>query len=259
MKNSKQIDIAPRETDTTLNIHYIYINRHDVHDETIPTEVKQLATKYCRFPGSQPLEFRFWTYSQLLGGIHQYDRELARLFALVDPDFGACLADIGRIYCLLTYGGIYHDAHVYIEDSTFLRELASRIASQGLVIEKAPSPKALYGCRNKNIAGRRGNDFFDRVLQRMKRNMQQLEKDLQNNRNHRANMWRVTTMTFLEQLLEDDNLTLEPFSVERISRYSTLVTSWRIKALAKFYNDGMTNHWSVLQKHKPLLLLASCT
>lgn len=238
-----------------MKVHYIYINRSDKHDTAIPEQVRILESLYCQRLSGKALDFCFWTYSDLQKEIQIYDKDLGRLFSLIDPDFGACMADIGRIFCLYQHGGIYHDAHIYINDATFLETLISTINEHGRVIEKHPSTKASYGCRNKNIAGVAGEDFFRRVLNRMKINLLTVEQELLKNPTSLHNMWRVTTMTFLDQLFEDAGLDATPYDIRRIPGHQTFVLPFKICALPKFYNDGMANHWSRLQQEKPLLLV----
>jgi len=238
-----------------MNVHYIYINRSNKYDDNIPEQVRQLKDLYCKRPSGECLDFCFWTYSAVQREIHAYDKELGRLFSLIDPDFGACMADIGRIFCIYKQGGIYHDAHVYINDSDFLETLISTINQQGKVIEKHPSAKASYGCRNKNIAGMAGEDFFRRVLNRMKNNLLLIEQEILHAPSSRHNMWKVTTMAFLDQLFEDAGLEAKPYDIRRVPGYQNFVMPYKIAALPKFYNNGMSNHWSTLQELKPILAL----
>jgi len=88
-------------------IHYIYINRKNKFDRTIPNEVLKLAQE-CRGL-AHDLEVQIHGYHDIQSMLMEYDKELGRLFSLIDPDFSACMADIGRIVCLYRFGGIYKE------------------------------------------------------------------------------------------------------------------------------------------------------
>jgi hypothetical protein len=240
-----------------MNIHYIYINRKDKSDVSIPSQVLELKARYCYSDDPHPPEFMFWSYPRLYEEICAYDSELGRLFSLIDPDFAAAMADVGRIFCIFKYGGIYHDAHVYIQDPGFYAFLGNTIQRYGHVFEKHPQESRRYGCRNKNIAGSAGNPFFERVLRRMKKNLQSVDADLRSKSQVRHNMWRVTTMTFLDQILEDHGLDSSPYDIRRVPGVADYCYLWSIKTLPRFYNNGTENHWSNLQKTRPLLDLAA--
>ena len=237
-----------------MYVHYIYVDRHDKFSTVIPDEVLALQNLYSDPPDGIDLNFKFWSYSRLYEEISEFDQELGRLFSIIDPDFGACMADIGRIFCLYKYGGIYHDARLYVDSPSFIARIANILSNHGKALEKHPQKNVAHGCRNTNIAGLAGENYFKRVLLRMRGNLLSEESKILSSPDYRPNMWTTTTMAFLSQLLEDERLDPNSYNVHLIPGHDAYVVRWSISSRPKFYNDGMSNHWSTLQMQKPFLM-----
>ena len=107
-----------------LIVHYIYINKHDKHDDVIPEQVLNLKKLYVAY---ENLEFKIHNYTSLYEEFKEYNAEYARLVSKINPLLPAFIADIGRIFVLWKYGGIYHDAHFYINNIQFLLKVKDTI------------------------------------------------------------------------------------------------------------------------------------
>lgn len=257
-------------------IHYIYINRNNKFDQTIPNQVLHLAHEYRNI--APDIEVRIHGYADILTILREYDEELARLFSLIDPEFGACMADIGRIACLYYFGGIYHDAHLMFKNNKALTQALELLEGADIIFELHPNKEkaARFLTRNTNmISGKAKLSFFDAVLQRQKNNLAQIASDLAESPSKRHNIWTNTTMPFLEEFIQANlNINSDPASLHDVFKIVTKITirgrdhyvgvyrglscyfmPFELTNLPKFYNDGMINHWSTLQHEKPLLLV----
>lgn len=255
-------------------VHYIYINRHDKFDPTIPDKVLKLAKEYQNIEPS--MNVMIHNFHDIHTMLEEYDSELARLFSYIDPDFGACMADIGRILCMYRYGGIYHDAHLRFKSSSALRKIRKLLNKADIIFEIHPlkNKAAKFLTRNTNMISRKpGLVFFDAVLQKQKNNLARMAKEITESKSKRHEMWYETTMPFLEEFIQANldsdshyNGLSDVFKVvkkERVGcRYvyagkykdlSCYFVPFKLTSSGKFYNNGQKNHWSTLQEQKPLL------
>jgi DNA-binding Lrp family transcriptional regulator len=228
-----------------LIVHYIYINKHDKYDTVIPEQVLQLTKLYVNY---ENLEFKIHNYVSLYEEFKEYNAEFARLISKINPLLPAYIADIGRIFVLWKYGGIYHDAHFYIKNMRFLLKVKDTIHKHGVLFESHPMKHRSYSCRNTNMAAFKNNPLFLKILHKQFENLQRIEQELIHDSSKRHNMWKETTMIFLETLLSESNISNSEFTIKIVPKNEEFCFPWDIQNLPKFYNNpNMDDHWSVLQ------------
>jgi len=228
-----------------LIVHYIYINKHDKYDTQIPEQVLQLTKLYVDY---ENIEFKIHNYVSLYEEIKEYNVEYARLVSKINPLLAAYLADIGRIFVLWKYGGIYHDAHYYINNISFLLKIQNTINKHGFAFESHPINDRTYSCRNTNMAALKQNPLFLKILHKQFANLQKIERELIQDNNKKHNMWEETTMIFLETLLNESKLSNSTFTMKIVPNNEEFCFLWDFKNVPKFYNKAnMEDHWSVLQ------------
>jgi len=228
-----------------LIVHYIYINKHDKYDTVIPEQVLNLKKLYVAY---ENLEFRIHNYTSLYEELKEYNAEYARLVSKINPLLPAFIADIGRIFVLWKYGGIYHDVHFYINNIQFLLKVKDTIHKHGFVFESHPIKHRSYSCRNTNMAARKQNPLFLKILQKQFENLQRIEQELIQDNNKRHNLWRELGIIFLEILLSESKLSNSEFTIKIVPNNEEFCFLWDLKNLPKFYNKpNMEDHWSALQ------------
>ena len=236
-----------------LIIHYIYINKHDKYDTIIPEQVLQLTNLYVKCDN---LEFKIHNYLSLYEEVKEYNAEFARLISKINPLLPAHIADIGRIFVLWKYGGIYHDAHYYINNIKFLLKVKDTINKHGFAFESHPIKHLSYGCRNTNMAAFKHNPLFLKILHKQFENLQRIEQELIYDSSKRHNLWKELGIIFLEVLLSDSYPSNSEFTMKIVPNNQEFCFLWNIKKLPKFYNKpNMEDHWSVLQNKLPVLIL----
>ena len=236
-----------------LIVHYIYINKYDKYDTTIPEEVLKLTKLYVEY---ENIEFKIHNYVTLYEEIKEYNEEYARLLSKINPLLPAYLADIGRIFVLWKYGGIYHDAHFYINNISFLLKIQNTINKHGFAFESHPRKHIIYSCRNTNMAALKQNPLFLKILHKQFENIHRIEQELICNNNQRHKMWRETTMIFLEILLRESNIINSKLSMKLVPNNEEFCFLWDLQNVPKFYNNSnMKDHWSVLQNKVCALIL----
>ena len=228
-----------------LIVHYIYINKHDKHDDVIPEQVLNLKKLYVAY---ENLEFKIHNYTSLYEEFKEYNAEYARLVSKINPLLPAFIADIGRIFVLWKYGGIYHDAHFYINNIQFLLKVKDTINKYGFAFESHPIKHLSYSCRNTNMAAFKQNPLFLKIVHKQFKNLQRIEQELIHDNNKRHNLWRELGVIFLEILLNESNLSNSEFTMKIVPNNEEFCFLWDLKNLPKFYNkSNMEDHWSVLQ------------
>ena len=228
-----------------LIVHYIYINKYDKYDTVIPEQVLNLTKLYVNY---ENLEFKIHNYVSLYEEFKEYNAEYARLVSKINPLLPAYIADIGRIFVLWKYGGIYHDAHYYVDNIPFLLKVKDTINKHGFAFESHPMKHRSYSCRNTNMGAFKNNDLFLKILHKQFENLQRIEQELILDSSKRHNMWKETTMIFLEQLLFEAGLSHSEFTIKILPNNKEFCFPWDIQNLPKFYNNtNMDDHWSVLQ------------
>lgn len=228
-----------------LIVHYIYINKYNKYDTSIPEQVLNLIKLYVDHDN---LDFKIHNYMSLYEEFKEFNEEYARLFSKINILIPAYIADIGRVFVLWKYGGIYHDAHYYINDVQFLLKVKDTIHKYGFAFELHPIKQISYGCRNTNMAALKQNPLFLKILHKQFENLQRIEQELLQDNNKRHNMWKESTMIFLETLLSESNLSNSEFSMKIVPNNEEFCFLWDLTNLPKFYNKpNMEDHWSVLQ------------
>lgn len=228
-----------------LIVHYIYINKHDKYNTIIPDEVMQLTKLYVKYDN---LEFKIHNYVSLYEEIKEYNTKYASLFSKINPLLPAFIADIGRIFVLWKYGGIYHDAHFYITNIQFLLKVKDTINKHGFAFELHPRKHLSYSCRNTNMAAAKKTPLFLTILHKQFENLQRIEQELIQDINRRHNLWREAGIIFLEMLLSESNLSNSEFTMKIVPNNKEFCFLWELKNLPKFYNkSNMEDHWSILQ------------
>ena len=232
-------------------IHYIYINRKNKNDTTIPQQVLNCKLNYDKWG----IPVRIHTFPSIYQELNEYNPEYARLFSMINPLLPACMADIGRIFILYKYGGIYHDCRFYIDDILFYNLLLQKIDIYGYVIERHPNKMVKWGCRNGNMAATINNKLFKQILDRQFLNLKRIECELIDDNTKTHNFWRQIGMVFLEILLENNNIDPNTFNVNNVPNNEHFCINWQLCNLPKFYNDEPSSHWSTMQQTNPLLIL----
>jgi len=228
-----------------LIVHYIYINKYDKYDTVIPDEVLQLTKLYVNYDN---LEFKIHNYVSLYEEFKEYNAEYARLVSKINPLLPAYIADVGRIFVLWKYGGIYHDAHYYINNIPFLLKVKDTINKHGILFESHPLKRACAACRNTNMAALKNNPLLLKILHKQFENLQRIEQELIHDSSKRHKMWRETTMIFLKILLSESNLNNSEFTMKIVPNNEDFCFLWDIQELPKFYNKpNNEDHWCVLQ------------
>lgn len=239
--------------DDKIIVHYIYVNKHNKYDTTIPEQIIQLQKLYVNYNN---LEFKIHTYLSLYQEIKEYNKEYAILISKINPLLPAFIADIGRIFVLWKYGGIYHDAHIYIDNITFLLKIKEISKKYGYAFETHPIKNISYACRSTNMAAIKNNKLFLKILDKQMINLQRIEKELICNSNKRHNLWKELGMVFLEILLDEAKLINPTFTMKLVPNNENFCLLWDIKNLPKFYNNkNMDDHWTKIQLHVPFLIL----
>ena len=236
-----------------LIVHYIYINKHDKYDTVIPEEVMQLTKLYVKYDN---LEFKIHTYVSLYEELKEYNTAYARLLSTINPLFATFMTDLGRIFVLWKYGGIYHDAHFYIDNVKFIIKIKETLHKCGFVFESHPIKRIGFACRGGNMAAVKNNSLFLKILHKQFENLQRVEQELICDINKRHNMWRELAMIFLEQLLIEAELSDSAFTMKIVPNNEEFCFLWDTKMLPRFYNNPtMEDHWSVLQNKLPVLMI----
>lgn len=236
-----------------LIVHYIYINKYDKYDTTVPEQVLQLTKLYVKH---ENIEFKIHNYVSLYEEIKEYNAEYGRLISQINPLLPAYIADIGRIFVLWKYGGIYHDAHFYINNISFLLKIQDTLNKHGFAFEAHPIKDRTYGCRNTNMAALKQNPLFLKILHKQFENIQRIEQELIQDNTKRHRMWRETGMIFLGILLSEANIMNSTLSMKIVPNNADFCFLWDLKNVPKFYNNpNMGDHWSILQKNVSALIL----
>ena len=231
--------------DDKLIIHYIYINKHDKYDTEIPAQVLQLTQLYVNYDN---LEFKIHNYTSLYEEIKEYNTEFARLISKINPLLPAFIADIGRIFVLWKYGGIYHDAHYYINNIQFLLKVKDTIHKHGFAFESHPIKKMRTCCRNTNMAALSNNPLFLKILHKQFENLQRIEHELLQDSSKKHKMWKELGMIFLEILLSESKLINPKFTIKLVPHNEDFCFMWDLRTLPKIYkNPNNEDHWSILQ------------
>ena len=231
--------------DDKLIIHYIYINKHDKYDTVIPQQVIKLTKLYVNYDN---LEFKIHNYVSLYEEFKEYNAEYARLISKINPLMPAFIADIGRIFVLWKYGGIYHDAHFYINNINFLLKVKDTIHKHGFAFESHPNTQSFTCCRNTNMAALKNNELLLQILHKQFENLQRIEQELINDSSKRHKMWRESTMIFLQILLSESNISNPKFTIKIVPNNEEFCFMWDLQKVKKFYNNhNKSDHWSVLQ------------
>ena len=235
-----------------LIVHYIYINKHDKYDTRVPEQVLQLTKQYVTH---ENIEFKIHNYLSLYEEIKEYNAEYGRLISKINPLLPAFIADIGRIFVLWKYGGIYHDAHFYINNKSFLLKIQNTINKHGFAFESNPIKDRTYGCRNTNMAALKQNPLFLKILHKQFENIQRIEQELLHDNNKRHKLWREVGMIFLQILLSEANISNSKLSMKIVPNNEDFCFLWDLKNVPKFYNSNKEEHWSVLQTKVCALIL----
>jgi hypothetical protein len=231
--------------DDKLIIHYIYINKYDKYDTVIPKEVLQLTKLYVKYDN---LEFKIHNYVSLYEEIKEYNAEYARLISKINPLLPAFIADVGRIFVLWKYGGIYHDAHYYMHNIQFLLKVKDTIHKHGFAFESHPIKQINTCCRNTNMAALSNNHLFLKILDKQFKNLQRIEQELLHDSSKIHTMWKELGMIFLEILLSESNLSNSKFTMKIVPNNEEFCFMWDLQTVPKIYNKpNNEDHWSVLQ------------
>ena len=63
------------------------------------------------------LEFKLYFFEDLYKLLKEYDNELAFYFNKINLNYAALLSDIGRIFILYKFGGIYQDLRIMFKNN----------------------------------------------------------------------------------------------------------------------------------------------
>lgn len=258
------------------NIHYIYINRYDKFDTKIPDYVLELKDLYTKKPDTQ---INFYTYTDLYNEINSYNTEYGFLFSKINPMIAAALSDIGRIFLLWKYGGIYHDLNEYINDGDVLQDIVEKLSRLEFLFMNKPSTG--HKCANSNMASVKNIPMFKQILATQFKNINRVREELFNDPSKVHNMWTETTMVYLYELILASGVELPgegtiPYEYNHIkdqyiysksgvrfhrdsaTKFREHFIDWKMKLKANPYNrnpdSGLFEHWSQLQKKVPLVL-----
>ncbi len=265
-----------------MKIHYIYINKHDKFDESIPIELEKLLEKYQEVHQGDAT-VKIHGYQSLLSEIKEYDSELGAYFSLINPLFANVLSNIGRIFLLYRHGGFYHDANWFIKKRSAYSELTTLISDKDIVLERHPqvdqNPQII---RNSNMWARSaGNAFFKNILEKQKQNLARIKAELEIDHNAKHECFRETGVRcVINELIEMSDYQPDPIMKQEglstmqqiVSKnqdlnkedYSLDLNGLKIEIIRlarffrnnkKFYNTSKEDHWSVYQKTQPILNL----
>lgn len=240
--------------ESVINIHYIYINKYDKFDTTIPDFLLELKDKYVKQPCTK---ISFHTYTDLYNDINLYNTEYGFLFSKINPLFPAALSDIGRIFLLWKYGGIYHDLDEYIDDSDVLQNIVEKLNKLEFLFMNKPS--SVHKCANSNMASIKYNLLFERILATQFKNIYRVKKELLDDSEKKHNLWRETGMVFLYELIKSSGAPVDQLPPPTLYRDSAIgfhdhFIHWEmIKRKLNYQTDG--EHWSELRKTEPLVLI----
>lgn len=270
-----------------MNIHYIYINKHDKHDETLPIEIENLIETYQDVHQGDA-KVNVHGYHSLYTEIKKFDPELAEHFDLIDPIFANVISNIGRIFCMYKYGGLYHDVNWLIKNRGAYIELCDLLSQNDITFERHPKlHEKSQVIRNSNMwTAVAHQDLFKNILETQKQNLIRMKSELELNPEVKHRSLRETGVKCIidEIMLRSQaNFTPKPKhkklnplyqlidligqsqDLEKVD-YSLQLGSLNVGIIQlarffennkKFYNKNKEDHWSVYQKTRPILNLNS--
>ncbi len=265
-----------------MHIHYIYINKHDKYDEAVPVELEKLLEAYQDVHQGDA-NIKIHGFQSLYSEIKKFDPEFAEYFDLIDPIFANVISNIGRIFCMYQYGGLYHDANWLIKKNSAYIELKNLLAEVDIAFERHPKLlERVQVIRNSNMwSHSSGQAFFKNILERQKRNLIRMKNELELNPEIRHGSWKETGVKcIIDELIASSKRTVSPkpeheqlsplYQLIRQSQdldkmdYSLEIRGFNIRLIhlsrffknnKKFYNKSREDHWSVYQKTRPILNL----
>lgn len=138
-----------------IPLFYIYIDPVDKHSSVLPPHVNALLADINRLLQHR-VEVHVYTYNSLLPLVQRFDAQLGKYFEMLNPKYGAMLANIGRAVLLHEHGGIYHDIRSRMASARSLDAFISTCAmphNYSLIFEMNPEHRGriqltnMVGCR----------------------------------------------------------------------------------------------------------------
>ena len=176
-------------------INYIYINasdvRADINLDPVLNEIKEIHS--ANYVNGEII--KYWGYNDILKLLVTYDKELADLFLLINHNYPALLADLGRYIILYYYGGIYHDLRCLSKPSLLV--YISSLPSNVTFIGEADPAKGHKVVRNGNIISLvLRHPLLLKVLQNIKTALQIAK---QNNSKGSLNMFIIGSRSYINE------------------------------------------------------------
>jgi mannosyltransferase OCH1-like enzyme len=214
----------------------IWINKSNKKSNIDIPEVKNFYERKKRiYP--KILEFKLYFFEDLYKLLKEYDNELAFYFNKINLNYAALLSDIGRIFILYKFGGIYQDLRIMFKNNKTIF-LIKKYLENGISLILEENGQSI---RIGNLASKNNSEILKKYLNNIKEKL----KNYYNKKMIENNCFIYGSGTLIElfkKLSKNDNDFYE-YEDEKIKKIN-----WNVRLeskLNKIYNNN--GHWSKLK------------
>lgn len=214
----------------------IWINKSNKKSNIDIPEVKNFYERKKRiYPKN--FEFKLYFFEDLYKLLKEYDNELAFYFNKINLNYAALLSDIGRIFILYKFGGIYQDLRIMFKNNKTIF-LIKKYLENGISLILEENGQSI---RIGNLASKNNSKILKKYLDNIKEKL----KNYYNKKMIENNCFIYGSGTLIElfkKLSKNDNDFYE-YEDEKIKKIN-----WNVRLeskLNRIYNSN--GHWSKLK------------
>lgn len=214
----------------------IWINKNNKDNKIDIPEVRNFYERKKRIYGGN-LEYKIFYFNDIYNLLKEYDEELAFLYNKINLNYAALLSDIGRIFILYKYGGIYQDLRIMFKKNSKINHIKNYLNDDFSVIFEKNGSNIRIG----NIASNKDSKILGQYLNNIKDKL----KNYYENKLKENNCFIFGSGTLIELFnkCEKDKDDIYFYDNEKIN-----VINWEVRLdskLNRIYNYN--GHWSKLK------------
>ena len=214
----------------------IWINKSNKKSNIDIPEVKNFYERKKRiYPKN--FEFKLYFFEDLYKLLKEYDNELAFYFNKINLNYAALLSDIGRIFILYKFGGIYQDLRIMFKNNKTIF-LIKKYLENGISLILEENGQSI---RIGNLASKKNCKILKKYLNNIKEKLKNYydKKMIENN----CYIYGSGTLIELFKKLSKNDNDFYEYEDEKIKKIN-----WNVRLeskLNRIYNNN--GHWSKLK------------